>query len=307
MRLLLIAMVLAIFACKEQHPQIVISGHTEALIGDTIYLKKLDHFDYLNQEYIIDSSIVDEHGDFQFQIDDRKDKLITLSRYKSAPNTNQIFKDEPEHYYYSFCANFFAMNPTLYVEGNKNYEISHWDTSNSDTSISYVSDKQNKMRTHYRNIDFRGKLSDVNRDFIQLTKENAWAIIEQYRGEKLKLMELTDSFPINSFEHHLKTELYLGAINAYLIWYSYETDGAIDGSFYKSLMDQYHSEQWNPNSVEYFKLTERYVTYQLNLKHGATEDYYKPSIEKIEFAKRFASKNVKEQYVANISKLVRGK
>lgn len=46
--------------------KMVISGKLFSSKSKMIYLNKIDHFDYLNDEYTIDSTSVSENGEFKF-------------------------------------------------------------------------------------------------------------------------------------------------------------------------------------------------------------------------------------------------
>jgi hypothetical protein len=69
-------------------------------------------------------------------------------------------------------------------------------------------------------------------------------------------------------------------------------------------MEIYNSDKWHPNSIEYYKLTEHYISYKLNIKNGKTKKYYEPSIEKYKIAKEYARKNIRELYAENTKKLM---
>lgn len=304
MKLFLLTMALGIATCTAQTKKATFTGNAKDLAGDTIYLKKYTHFDYLEEDYIIDSAIVDKDGNFQLEMNDSKERLVILSVYDNEPPSYQIFRKNPDHYYYSFCMNFFGREPTVYSEGGKNYTINYWDTSNNDDSVQFEDEYQNKLRSYYRNIDYRGVLADENRQLLDLTSEEAWARIIEERDEKLSSLYLNEAYPVESVEHYLKTEVILGAVNDFLIWYNNKTDGRVDSDFYQNLMNNYIAEQWNPHSVEYYKLTERFISYKLNLKHNKRENYFPPSTEKVEFAKKFAGENIKDKYISNLSTLL---
>lgn len=305
MRLLLLTLILGIFTCTAQTEKIKFTGNAKDLAGDTIYLKKYAHFDYLDDDFILDSATVDEEGNFQLEMDDRGAQLVLISPYSNEPPSYQILRKNPDHYYYSMCMNFFGRNPTIYAESGNNYQVDHWDQKNDDLSVRFADENQKKLRSYYREIDYRGLVSDENRKLLHLPAAEAWSRIEKERDERLSALNLDKDFPVQSFEHYLKTEITLGAVNEFLIWYNNKTDGSIENDLYKGLMDQYTAEEWNPHSMSYFKLTERFITYQLNLKHGKTEDYFAPSEEKLETAQKFARRNIKDKYVSNLNRTLK--
>ncbi|SDH52244.1 hypothetical protein [Winogradskyella thalassocola] len=303
----LVVLILAtlLFNCqnkkKDKH---TISGTNLELIGDTMFLKKFQHFDYLDKNYILDIAVVNDKGEFSFEVKDTYPKLVSITNHNKPPNTYQVFKDSPEIFYYSFCANFLAETPTLYLENNSNYIIKHWDSKLNDSSIVYNSKKLNQLRKYYRNVDYRKGYIDNNREFLDITKEEAWKNVSKIRDSFLKDFDLDQDVSENTYEHYLKTEITLGAVNDFLIWYFRKTDNTIDDDFYKTLMETYNSEHWHPNSVEYYKLTEHYINYKLNTKHNKIEKYYEPSIEKYEVAKAYARENIKKLYIQNIERLI---
>jgi hypothetical protein len=148
-------------------------------------LKKFNHFDYLDDNYILDTCIVNDKGEFSFKIKESYPKLVSLTSHNKPPNTYQVFKNSPEIFYYSFCANFLAQKPTLYLEKNSNYKIEHWDSKLNDSSIVYSNKKLNQLRKYYRHVDYRKGYIDDNRDFLDITKEEAWGNVSKIRDSLL--------------------------------------------------------------------------------------------------------------------------
>ena len=304
-RLLVIILATSLFNCQnEKKPEYTISGKNIEIIGDTVFLKKFKHFDYLDDNYILDTCVVNDKGEFSFKIKESYPKLVSLTNHNKPPNTYQVFKNSPEIFYYSFCANFLAETPTLYLENNLNYKVEHWDSKLNDSSIVYNNKKLNQLRKYYRNVDYKKGYIDDNRDFLDITKEQAWGNVSKIRDSFLSEFNLDKKNSQNSYENYLNTEIKLGAVNDFLIWYLRKTDNNITNNFYGDLMEIYNSDKWHPNSVEYYKLTEHYINYKLNIKNGKTKKYYKPSIEKYEIAKEYARENIKELYADNIKKLI---
>jgi len=294
-------LVVFLFSCGDKKiEQFTISGKNTELIGDTIFLKKFKHFDYLDENYILDTCVVNALGEFTFKIKPNYPKLVSITKHNKPPNTYQVFKDTPEIFYYSFCANFLAETPTLYVDNNTNYEIKHWDSKLNDTSIIYDNSKLNVLRKYYRSADYRIGYVDNDRKFLNISKEKALRNVIKIKDSFLREYSLNIDFNQDSFENYLKTEIELGSINDFLIWYKRQTENDTKTDFYKELMETYNSGKWNSNSVEYYKFTEQYITYKLNLKYEKKANYYNPGIDKIEFAKKYARDNIKELYVKNI-------
>ncbi|MDB9799000.1 hypothetical protein OAB80_03350, partial [Flavobacteriaceae bacterium] len=59
-------MTLAIFSCKEENSEkkklITISGKLISSESKIVYLKMIDNFDYLTDNYIVDSTLVSSNG-----------------------------------------------------------------------------------------------------------------------------------------------------------------------------------------------------------------------------------------------------
>ena len=186
-KLLVICLFLFTLSCKKDiESKITITGNSKELINNTIYLKEYNHFNYLNKSYILDSTMVDSLGNFQFSIKADSPELITISKYSLPPLSYQVFKETPNIYYYSFCANFFANEPCLYIDTKKNYSITHWDTKNLDSSIIFNNENQNLLRNYYRTIDYRGLVTDENRQPLSISATEAWDIILEEKEKRIK-------------------------------------------------------------------------------------------------------------------------
>lgn len=309
MKPLILLFALSFLSCgsAETTTDYTIKGTSEEYIGDTVYVHKYDHFDYLNQDHILDSAVVDSEGNFELLFSYEPDKLVYVSRYKVPPPSYQVFRQTPEHYYYSMCANFFGMSPTIYLGNQREYRISHWDQKNNDSSIKFEDRNQGLLREYYRTVDYRGELADENRTPLQLEPHVAWQIIEKERDQILKDFELNKDFPANSLEGYLKTEISLGAINDYLVWYGLQEESADTPDFINRIIEQYNSSEWNSNSLEFFKLNERYITHQMNLQNGQEAKYYPSDEDKLTYAKQYARPDVRDQYVENLSSLIKEK
>src|SRR5690606_11166772 len=91
-----------ITSCNSQKDsgKITISGKLLSSKSKTIYLNKIDHFDYFNDKYTIDSTSVSENGDFKFNSQNLNSELVSISTEKFKPFTYQIFSAAPQTYYY---------------------------------------------------------------------------------------------------------------------------------------------------------------------------------------------------------------
>lgn len=300
--LILLFIFFGFLSCKTDYKEkFYISGNIAELANDTIFLKKYDHFDFLDKNYILDSIITDSTGSFQFEIKSSYPNLVTLATHPKRPYTYQVLEDSPHHFYYSMCKNFLGMDPTLYIENNKNYTLKHWDKENELKSVVYDDKNLNKLRAYYNTVDFRVNLRDENRERLNLPKEKALELILKERDFFINKYALNKPMNINSFEYYFKTEVTLGALNEFLQWYGSHSNRTISDEFYKNLMSNYTMENWHPNSLEYFKFNEHYVNYLVNSQAESNEVYKPVSNLKIQVAKNNCNKNIEDIYTRNLT------
>ena len=69
---------LIFYSCnKNENSELtIVSGVIHSSDAKKVYLSKIDHFDYLNNEYLIDSSSISEDGNFEFSPHDLSTDLI---------------------------------------------------------------------------------------------------------------------------------------------------------------------------------------------------------------------------------------
>ena len=301
-RLLLpLIFVLATYSCK--HKSFSITGSLDTTEERMVYLKKYDHFNYLDNSFILDSCLTDFNGNFSFEINKDYPKLVTLSTHKVKPGTYQVFEKSPQIFYYSMCEKFLASTPTFYIEPQRDYKISHWDDKLEMRSVVFEDVNSNRLREYYKTVDFRKDLRDENRKRVEVSKEEALRTVMAYRDYFLDKYDLNRSFPENSFEHYFKTEIYLGALNEFLQWYSFETERDLNDNFYSDLMANYQKEVWHPSSLEYYKFNEHFVTYLMNIGEQSTEKYFPPSNKKLDIARKSVNENIKDIYLNNLKQL----
>lgn len=289
------------FACSNQNSISTITGTSKDLAGKTVYLKKYNHFNFLDNDYILDSCKVDKNGYFKLQTDETE-QLVTISQYNALPPTYQVFKKMPQIYYYSMCLNFLGNEPTLFMEHNS-YHIKHWDLANADSSVLFDDATQNHMRQHYRTTNFRDKIANETGKPIELSTKVAWNMVETKKDSLLKEVQHFDAS--QAYKDYLNTEINLSAINDFFIWYDNQTTNSIDIAFYDSLLNVYNLSNWHQNSVEYLKLTERYLSDKLNNTTSKSPDYYPADSNKMEKAKLYVGENIKQQYLKNLEMLMK--
>lgn len=302
--LTIFCIILLISCYKSHEEEYTISGLIENKEKEIVYLKKYDHFNYLDTEYFLDSCAIDKNGFFKFNIKKGYPNLVTLTTHKYPPATYQVFSETPEQFYYSFCANFLAETPTFYIEKGKNYIIKHWDSNRNIESVVFNDSNANLLREYYKEIDFRKDLRGKDRKPLLMQKEKALNHILKIRDFYLKKYDLNKDFDKNSFENYFKTEITLGAITEFLQWFQNVPNRNIDDEFFSKLMAVYKEDSWHPSSVEYYKLTEHFISYKLNIKNKSLIIYYPPSDEKVLIAMKNANDNIKSIYVSNIQQLI---
>lgn len=301
----MLLLIIVLFSFKNTgEKSYLVTGRIDSYKGKVVYLKKYDHFNYLDRNFILDSCLVDSLGSFSFELKKEYPKLIKLETHKYRPLSYQVFEDSPEIFYYSMCENFLAETPTFYIEDHKSYIIQHWDNERRLNSVVFGDTKSNQLREYYKTVDFRKDLRDENRRRINTNKEEALQSTIKYRDYFLNKYSLNQSFPDNSFNQYFRTEIYLGALNEFLQWYSADSQKSIDDLFYQNLMANYKKEIWHPNSLEYYKFNEHYITYLMNLDKNSLEKYFPPSNKKIEIAEQNSNSNIKNIYIKNLRELI---
>ncbi len=288
----------------------VISGKLFSSKSKMIYLNKIDHFDYFNDEYTIDSTSVSENGEFKFNSQNLSSELVSLSTEKFQPYTYQIYSVAPETYYFGNCAKFFIAIPTFYISNEKSINI-NWHETNDIDSISSPDNTgilQVKLREFYLNSD-KMDVSKLDYDKKIDFKTN-W---EQMLIEKefdLKAANLDNIQNENSFDNYLYSEIYLGHLNRYLKWFEHyfpDTVGTLVGNpssdtFYSNIFLEYNKHTWNSKSLEYYKFTERYVNHFMNLESKKFENYYEPSEKKRKLAEKVLEGKNEKIYLTLIDK-----
>lgn len=298
-----------IYSCdgNEDSEMTTISGVIHSPDSKKVYLSKIDHFDYMNNGYIIDSSDISEDGKFKFSAHDLSSNLISITTADFRPFTLQILNNWPETYFAGNCEKFYTNNPTFYIEKDKNIDFEWFQNFNID-SIGYLNNsksvsRQIRLRDFYlsaKKIDS----SDLDFDLPIKIQEN-WKQLLIERGYDIRAANLKQISSIYSFDNYLYTEIYLGSLNYFLNWierfYPEEVKFAIQNpekeTVYSRIFSEYKNHNWNPRSFEYYKFTERYVSHYMNIESKDFEHYYIPSENKREIAKQVLDGENKKRYV----------
>jgi hypothetical protein len=91
-----------------------------------------------------------------------------------------------------------------------------------------------------------------------------------------------------SFDNYLYSEIYLGHLNKFLNWFEENFPEEVENSlknpnsdiFYSNIFREYNEHIWNSKSLEYYKFTERYVNYNMNIQSKSFENYYQSTEKK---------------------------
>lgn len=300
---------LVLTACSNQTTTISIKGKIKGYDGKMVYAKRIDAISYHNNS-IVDSAIVDENGAFEFELNQQTPILLNLSKYNRQHPVHQVLQQDPERYYYGYCAMFYIPEPTLYLHESDTIELD-WTVKNQLDSFTFNYPNTAAQITFY-DYYFKENLSeglyDEAGNFKQMKVEKAWETIELAMNETLAKYKVQEKGKDNSFTHYLHTEIKMGGINLFLNWFEHLYEQQLTQAFntgelpnlYTNTFDIYTNSQWNIQSVEYYKMTERFLTFKLNKANGQFQQYYRPNEEKRSMAKKVLTTSIVDRYVDNI-------
>ncbi|MDF1698404.1 MAG: hypothetical protein P1U56_21315 [Saprospiraceae bacterium] len=296
--LLLLFILFSIFLSSAQ-TSTIIQGQSKEQANEKVYLKNYDPFQYNSNTFILDSVIVSPNGEFEFEIQLHEPKLIIISNDTKLPPTYSVLREAPSLYYFSFCVQFYTVYPTLFISPGNTYNITHWDTKNKKESIIHNEDENNILRHHYSTQNFLKSISaEEDGSPLEIDPNNAWHEVQKIRNNSLEEIRIQTSVLDTEFVNYMETEIKLGALNSFLLWYTNQPYFDIDLEFYSKLLNTYENHNFNPLSLELFKLTERIVAFKM-LNH-TNEVYCKVSQQKIEIAQKYAYLNIKEKYIEHL-------
>ncbi len=298
---------------KNENKETSISGKLFSSKSKTVYLNIVDHFDYLNDGFTIDSTSVSENGKFTFNSRNLDSKLVTLSTEKFRPYTYQILSIAPQTYYFGNCEKFFTSIPTFYITDEDFIDINWFETQSID-SISSPDNSgflQVKLREFYLNSK-NIEASNLDYDTKQSIETN-WEQLLIEKNFDLKKVNLDNIRIETNFDNYLYTEIYLGHLNQFLNWFEQYYPENVKASIsdpkleniYSNIFSEYNKHKWNSKSFEYYKFTERYVNHHMNIQSKSFENYYKPSENKRKLAKEVLNGNNRERYLTLIDKQIK--
>lgn len=296
-------------SCNVDKDKVVISGKLFDSKSKVVYLNIVDHFDYFNDGYVLDSAIVSKSGEFKFEKRMLRSKLISLTTKKFLPYTYQIYRVAPETYYFGNCAKFFTNIPTFYVSEESKINVNWYEYEEIDSISSPDNSGMNQVKL--RNFYLDTRVVDKN-DLNYFVKKDVDSIFKKMLAKRetdIKRLNLLKTSKESSFDNYLYTELYLGHLNDFLNWFEefypsqveYSINNSNHESVYSDIFSEYNNHKWNSKSLEYFKFTERYVNYFMNIKKGSFRTYHLPSDEKKEVVNEVLKGKSKELYLRLIN------
>jgi hypothetical protein len=298
---LIIILVLTILSCNKGNEKIgtIISGKINSADSGTVYLNEINHFDNLSESYTIDSTSISTNGEFKFKKHNLNSKLVSISTEKFKPFTYQIYSSAPQTYFFGNCEKFFTSIPTFYISNEDRINI-NWTETKSIDSISSP-DKTGILQVKLR--DFYLKSNNIGKsklDFDQKSDYKAnWKQMQIEKEFDLKSVDLNNIKNENSFDNYLYSEIYLGHLNKFLNWFEQNFPEKVKNSiknpksdsFYSDIFREYDKHKWNSKSLEYYKFTERYVNYNMNIQSKSFKNYYQPTENKRKVAEKVLSGN----------------
>ncbi|MCL6267461.1 hypothetical protein [Flagellimonas myxillae] len=162
---------------------------------------------------------------------------------------------------------------------------------------------QVQLRDFYLNSNSigKGKLDyDVKSDY-----KTCWEQMLIERDFDLKAVDRKNIETGNSFDNYVYSEIYLGHLNKYLNWFEQNFPDQVESliknpesdTFYSNIFQEYNTHQWNSKSLEYYKFTERYLNYHMNIRAKSFENYYKSTQDKRMMAETILSGKNRQRYL----------
>jgi hypothetical protein len=315
--IILLALTFIFISCKKDSSEtkkaITISGKLISSESKIVYLKMIDNFNYLTNNYLIDSTTVSSEGKFEFRLDYLPSNLLTLSTNNYQPISYRVLTQMPDKYYFGGCALSFASEPTLYLAENDSVNIEWFDNKHLDSIIhkTDIAKNQNIMQKYYANIgeNIAGNLDREN----LLDYQTAWDNVLNDQKKDLKSIDIAKIDIVDSFENYIYSEITLFNLNMYLNWfedaYPDKVKSAIinlnESDLYNKIFAKYSDHLWNPKSFDYYKFTERFVNYNMNIKNQSFKTYYKPSKEKRKVAEKVLKGKNKERYLSILDEQIK--
>ncbi len=316
-KIVLLILVFFSISCRKQKLEIektiTISGKLISNRTKIVYLKMIDNFNYLGDNYIVDSTMVSNEGEFKFKVNKSSSNLLSLSITNKEPFSYRVLREIPDKYYFGSCAKFFAAEPTFYVSANDSINIDWFNREGLDSVIhkTHLKKTQNLMYQYYSNAHKSVAANLYEEDSIDY--ETAWNKVIKDQENKLKLIDTFKIRTTESFENYMYTEIVLNNMNIYLNWFENKYPNRVNSAilnsnndnFYNQILTKYSNHLWNSKSFEYYKFTERFVNYHMNLKNQIFKTYYEPTKEKKQIAKKVLKGKNRKLYLSVLEKQIR--
>lgn len=312
--LALFLIVTSVFCCANLNRQeidlIIIKGNIKGTDSAMLYLKQINPISY-NSTSILDSAEIKSNGDFIFEVNNSVPLLLNISKHESEHPVHEVLRKDPDKYYYSYCALFYIPEPTFYLTENRNIEID-WTVSELLDSFNFDPITKINQEVFY-DFYLKEKLSEgLYQDdghYKPMDSKTAWDEIQRAINVAQKNYGIDENNFENEFNSYLNTEIVMGAMNLYINWYeSMNSDELIEAfesgeipKLYENAIDMYKSATWNEQSVEYYKMTERYIVFNMNKLKKEFESYYPFSEGKLLMAKSLLRPAIAEKYINNIN------
>jgi len=294
-------------SCTAQSSSVTVKGIIKDFKGKTVYAKQINPFSYQSNS-LLDSTKVDENGAFEFRLNVSLPILINFSKNNKQHPVHQVLQNAPENYYFGYCAMFYLQEPTMYLEEASTINLD-WTVKNLSDSFSFKNlsyDYQNKFYNYYIDEGL-GELLYDGSELKQMKKEEAWSLIDIFINKTLEKHNIEKNEQNDKFDNYLYTEIKLGAINVFITWYEKIYQDELELAFpsgnlpdsYTKAFSIYSDNEWNHQSVEFYKMTERFVTFNMNKSRKEFNTYYSPNKEKKTIAKKALQPTTFEKYTAD--------
>lgn len=299
---------LIFLSCNKDSSAVMVRGVIKGYEGKTVYAKKINPFGYESNS-LLDSSKVGNNGEFEFEINEPLPLLLNFSKYNNPHPVHKVLQDAPENYYFGYCALFYISEPTLYLTKSSIIDLEWTAEGNLDSfnfkNVNY--DYHHKFYDYYLRENLSKGLYEEWGAFKKMEMQEAWEVIEEAINEVLKKYNIDEREQKDKINTYLLTEIKLGAMNMFINWLEEVHKNKLELAFasgefpnlYSNIFSIYSNNKWNVQSVEFFKMTERFITYQMNKAHRKFQKYYPPNEEKIAITKKILPLELAERYIAN--------
>ncbi len=237
--------------------------------GDTIFIKKVNYFEYNLNQFLLDTAIV-TNGIVSFEKNTSQQQLINLSKSTHPPSTFLPLFQFRESYTSMFCSNFYSFGIYILIADlfSKNEYLY---LQNFYLRFTYDSFDEKLFKKLLKAGDYKRK------DF-----DKAYAIIEKKQNKFLEHLNKNSTELSPKFIEYIKTEIHLGALNQLLNYYeethkekilaefSNDNSSIIHDSIYNKILQ----EKWNVNSIQYFRSLERIMNYEESKRRKKFQTYF---------------------------------